>query len=252
MKTPNKSLQPVIIAPESRLLYWIRARMERSQYERPPKLLTVRTNTVAARQAETVRDEVLGGSNGRRDQMFRLANTPVLPDSLRLEIDEGCGSENWTRQDDFFGSGPLTGTNAEPTTGEIRFGDGIKGDIPVKPNNPEANIVAREYRFGGGKRGNLPARAIKTLTTSIDGMDNNEVGNLLAADSGRDEETLEPRRSARHTPSEAAPARWQRKTSNACHAGSPHQAGQSAAAHHPDFPGVKVPGVVTMMSCRKR
>ena len=65
--------------------------MERSQYERPPKLLTIRTNTVAVRQAETVRDEVLGGSNGRRDQVFRLASAPVLRDTLRLEIDEGSG-----------------------------------------------------------------------------------------------------------------------------------------------------------------
>ena len=96
LKTPNKSLQPVVIAPETSALYWIRARVERSQYERPPKLLAIRTNTVAVRQAETVRDEVLGGSNGRRDRVFRLASAPVLRDTLRLEIDEGSGPEIWT------------------------------------------------------------------------------------------------------------------------------------------------------------
>ena len=86
--------------------YWIRGRVERSQYERPPTLLAIRTNTVAARQAETLRDEVLGGSNGRRDQVFRLADAPVLHDTLRLEVDEGNGYEVWTRVDDFFGSSP--------------------------------------------------------------------------------------------------------------------------------------------------
>src|SRR5207253_6075608 len=34
-------------------LYWIRGRLERSSYERAPKLLTVRTNTISALQAET-------------------------------------------------------------------------------------------------------------------------------------------------------------------------------------------------------
>ena len=127
LKTPNKSLQPVVIAPETSALYWIRARIERSQYERPPKLLAIRTNTIAVRQAETVRDEVLGGSNGRRDQVFRLASAPVLRDTLRLEIDEGSGPEIWTRVDDFFGSGPADlHYMLNRTTGEIRFGDGLQ------------------------------------------------------------------------------------------------------------------------------
>src|SRR6266508_2535989 len=194
LKTPTMgSMRRVVVGvvPEER--YWIRGRVELSQYERPPKLLAVRTNTVAARQAETIRDEVLGGSNGRRDQVFRLASAPVLRDTLRLEIDEGSGPEIWTRVDDFFGSGPADlHYMLNRTTGEIRFGDARNGNIPVaNPANPEGNIVAREYRFGGGKQGNVPAGAIKTLTTSIDGIDDNTVANLLPADSGRDEETLD-------------------------------------------------------------
>src|SRR5439155_8592758 len=92
LKTPAKgSMRRERFGAAQKDLYWIRARVERSQYERTPQLLAVRTNTVAAQQAETIRDEVLGGSNGRRDQIFRLANTPVLPDSVRLEVDEGSG-----------------------------------------------------------------------------------------------------------------------------------------------------------------
>jgi len=53
LKTPNKSMQPVVISPETKPFYLIRARVERSQYERPPKLLAIRTNTVSAHQAET-------------------------------------------------------------------------------------------------------------------------------------------------------------------------------------------------------
>ena len=250
LKTPNKSLQPVVIAPESRPLYWIRARVERSQYERVPKLLTIRTNTIAVCQAETVRDEVLGGSNGRRDQVFRLANAPVLRDTLRLEIDQGSGPEIWTRVDDFFGSGPADlHYMLNRTTGEIRFGDGRNGNIPVaNPANPEGNIVAREYRFGGGRQGNVAAGAIKTLTTSIDGIDANAVANLLAADSGRDEETLDE---AKKRAPRAIRSRYRAVTAEdfellAMEASSIKRA-KALPLYHPDFPGVRVPGVVTII-----
>jgi predicted phage baseplate assembly protein len=250
LKTPNKSMQPVVIAPETKALYWIRARVERSQYEHPPTLLAIRTNTVSVRQAETVRDEVLGGSNGRRDQVFRLASAPVLRDTLRLEIDEGSGPEIWTRVDDFFGSGPTDlHYMLNRTTGEIRFGDGLNGNIPVaNPANAEGNIIAREYRFGGGKQGNVPAGAIKTLTTSIDGIDDNAVANLLTADSGRDEETLdEAKKRAPH----AIRSRCRAVTAEdfeflAMEASSIKRA-KALPLYQLDFPGVKVPGVVTII-----
>src|SRR5712692_8836730 len=38
-------------------LHWIRARLDRSDYETPPKLEAVLTNTIPATQAQTVRDE---------------------------------------------------------------------------------------------------------------------------------------------------------------------------------------------------
>ena len=93
LKPPAKGTMKRVILDEVKEVkdahYWIRGRVERSQYERPPRLRAIRTNTVAARQAETIRDEVLGGSNGRRDQVLPLANSPVLHDSLILEVDEG-------------------------------------------------------------------------------------------------------------------------------------------------------------------
>ena len=146
--------------------------------------MPIRTNTISVLQAETAQFEVLGGSNGRRDQVFRLANVPVLKGSLQLEIDQGNGPELWTEVSDFFGSSPADLHYVlDRTSGEIRFGDGLNGDIPVaNAANPEGNIVARQYRFGGGKKGNVPAKAIKTLTSSIDGMDDNRVGNLLPAE----------------------------------------------------------------------
>ena len=250
LKTPNKGMQRTVIAPETKALYWIRARVERSHYERAPKMLAIRTNTVSVRQAETVRDEVLGGSNGRRDQVFRLASAPVLGDTLRLEIDQGSGAEIWTRVDDFFGSAPADlHYMLNRTTGEIRFGDGRNGNIPVaNPANPEGNIIAREYRFGGGKQGNVPAAAIKTLTTSVEGVDDNNIANLLPAYSGRDEETLDE---AKKRAPRAIRSRCRAVTAEdfellAMEASSIKRA-KALPLYHPDFPGVNVPGVVTVI-----
>ncbi len=78
VRTPANALAKVTMPGEPATLFWIRARVERSQYERPPKLAALRTNTMRLLQMETVRNEVLGGSTGRRDQIFRLSNTPVL------------------------------------------------------------------------------------------------------------------------------------------------------------------------------
>jgi hypothetical protein len=250
LQTPGKGMQQTVIPPEPKPLYWIRGRVERSQYERPPRLLAIRTNTVAVQQVETVQFEVLGGSSGRRDQVFQLANAPVVRDSLILEIDQGSGVELWTRVDDFFGSSPTDRHYVlDRTTGEIRFGDGRQGSIPVaNAANPEANIVAREYRFGGGKRGNVQAAAIKTLLTSIDGIDDNQVANLLAAHSGRDEETLDEakKRAPRSLKSRCRAVTAEDFEYLAMLAANVKRA-KALPLFHPDFPGVKVPGVVTVI-----
>jgi predicted phage baseplate assembly protein len=251
LKTPAKdAMKRAVIGEVKEERYWVRALIEHSQYERPPKLLAIRTNTVAARQAETILDEVLGGSSGRRNQVFRLASAPVLADSLHLEVDEGDDYQVWAQVDDFFASSP-----DDPhfilnrATGEVRYGDGLNGRIPVaNPNNPDANIVARIYRTGGGKRGNVPAQAINTLVTSIDGLDDNGVGNLLAAHSGRDEETLTEakKRAPRMIKSRCRAVTAEDYEYLAMQAGNVKRA-KALPLFHPGFPGVKVPGVVTVI-----
>ena len=251
LKTPAKgALVKATIGPVTEPRYWLRARLERAQYERPPTLVAIRTNTVGARQAETVGDEVLGGSNGRRDQVFRLANTPVLQDSLRLEVDEGDDPQPWTRVDDFFGSSPTDRHYVlDHTSGEVRFGDGDNGAIPVgNVNNSGANVVAREYRFGGGKRGNLPAQTVTTLLTPIDGIDDSAVTNLFPTDSGRDEETLDDAklRAPRAIKSRCRAVTGEDYEYLAMQAANIERA-KALPLYHPDFPGVQVPGVVTVI-----
>jgi predicted phage baseplate assembly protein len=251
LKKPAKGFMPQDqIGAERNKLFWIRAHVELSQYERPPKLLAIRTNTISARQVETITDEVLGGSNGSRNQVFQLANAPVVRDTLRLEVDQGAGFEPWTCVDDFFGSGPNElHYILNRTSGEVRFGDGLHGSIPIaNVDNADGNVVARQYGFGGGRRGNVAAKMLKSLVTPVDGIDEGAVMNVQAANSGRDEETLEQAKNrARHLVS---------SRDRAVSAGDfEYLAGQAANIRrakalplsHPSFPGVKVPGVVTVI-----
>lgn len=200
-------LPKTVVGQVATPLYWIRARLVFSTYEMSPRLSGVLTGTTRAVQAITVRDEILGGSEGRPDQQLRLANRPVLvreaPEdvplagggrgrvlSLRLEVDEGQGFAVWQEVDDFFASehdDPHYTINRN--TGDVRFGDGQHGRIPVANlANPNASIVAREYRYGGGRFANVGANTIKDIQTFVDSIDS--VTNLQPAFGGLDEETV--------------------------------------------------------------
>jgi predicted phage baseplate assembly protein len=231
--------------------YWIRARVSSSQYERPPRLLAIRTNTIAVEQAETIRDEVLGGSDGSRNQRFRLANRPVLADTLELDIQTSAeGPERWTEVPDLFGSGPNDNHyTLNRTTGEIHTGDGVNGNVPVAfVGDPGGNVVASVYRFGGGRRGNVPAGAISTLVTPVPGIDQAQVANLQAAFSGREEETLDEAK-------KRAPSTL-RSRDRAVTAGDfEYLAAQASSikrakalpGFHPEFPNLNLPGVVSVV-----
>ncbi|HEX8852874.1 MAG TPA: hypothetical protein VF754_05270, partial [Pyrinomonadaceae bacterium] len=64
-------------------LYWLRCRLVKSQYEVAPQLDAVLTNTVRATAVTTVRDEVLGSSNGQPNQNFFVSNAPVFAEPPR-------------------------------------------------------------------------------------------------------------------------------------------------------------------------
>jgi len=258
LRTPDPGvLQPVKVGDLGARQegYFVRARLMTSAYERVPTIRGVRANTVRATQAETVTDEVLGGSNGMREQVFTLESRPVLLNSLRLEIDEGDGLQPWTRVDDFFSSAVddthyvLNATTGEVRLGGVRFDDNLHGHVPVaNPSNPNSNVVAREYRFGGGKRGNVKGRTLTTLVTSVEGIDDGNVTNLSPAYSGREEETLDEARNRA--------SRSLRSRSRAVSVDDFEQLAQEAAnvkrakalpLYHPNFPETPIPGVVSVI-----
>jgi predicted phage baseplate assembly protein len=254
-------------------LYWIRCRLERSFYEQPPELDTVLINTASATQATTTSDEILGGSNGRPNQRFTLASTPIVPlaqtqkvtsasgkqiqiEYVRLEVSErpvigvDLGFQVWEQVNDFAASGPDDPHfTLNRTTGEIAFGDGIHGRIPVaNPANPNGNIVARLYRSGGGKSGNVGANTLTNLLTFIEHVEG--VDNPFPASGGSDEESLEAAKAR-------APLELKSRGRAVTAEDFEYFALQTPGVRvrralalplvHPQFKGVTVPGAVTVI-----
>lgn len=257
-------------------LYWLRGRLVRSGFDRPPRLTTVRLNTITATQGQTVTDEILGGSDGRPDQTFQLANPPVLEidhplpagatvaaeesadgrafdvDRLRLEVNEGATDDDfrvWRRVDDFFASGPDDPHFVlDATTGQVRFGDGHRGRIPLANPDFPTNVVARFYRFGGGRRGNVGPGAVSQLQSYVEGI--SAVTNPRPALGGSDEETLDEARNRAVGDLKARHRAVTAEDFEHLALATPGVRVRRAAAlprTHPSFPGACVPGSVTVV-----
>jgi predicted phage baseplate assembly protein len=248
--TPDDALATSTLAPTTTPLYWLRLSVDRSQYALAPSIAAIRPNTMTLTQMETVTGEVLGGSDGSRDQVFTLAQTPVLAGSLTLTVDQGTGVETWTEVDDFYAAIPTDLVYVlNRTTGEVRFGDGVHGAIPIaNPDNPSANVVAAEYRYGGGTYGNVGAGTLQTLRNPVPGIDGNGVTNVMASYGGADEETLDD---AKERAPSSIRARCRAVTTDdfelfALQAADIARA-KAYPLRHPEFPGVQVPGCVTVV-----
>jgi uncharacterized phage protein gp47/JayE len=264
--------------------YWIRCRLVQSQYELAPELDAVMINSVRVTAVTTARDEVAGSSDGEPDQTYTLRNLPVYakppisadallqlkrkqkqaPDEAEqekldkstrereldkgfwLEVDEGQGFKPWQEVEDFFNSAADDRHYVlNRATGEITFGNGERGAIPVAGSN---NIVIRYYRYGGGARGNVGSGTINESVTNVSGIDS--VINYYAAEGGADEET------------EADTKARAPKEIKACNRavtvqdfefiarqtpGVRVRRAHALPLHHPQFPDVQVPGAITVV-----
>lgn len=242
-------LQRAALGQVPDLRYWIRARLVDGAYQRAPQLLAARTNTVPALQAQTVDAEALGRATGLDDQVFTLANNPVLAGTLKLVIDEGRGEEDWDERPDFFASGSDDRHYVlNRSTGEVRFGRGKQMRVPIANPNRPVNVIALAYRFGGAAAGNVGAGTLTNLRGNVAGIDAGGVTNLMPAYGGSDEETLD---AARERASQTLKSHDRAVTVadfelHARAAGNVARA-KALPLFHPLFEGVDVPGVVSVI-----
>lgn len=115
-------------------------------------------------QGTTVVADPLGYSDGSPNQMFKLAQKPVLAGSIQVRVLEPGGIETrWQAMESLASSGPGDRHFAVQRDGQggatLVFGDGINGSIPPAGSPATPVPVKAVYRVGGGPEGNLPTGA---------------------------------------------------------------------------------------------
>lgn len=124
--------------------------------------------TVTVAQGETVKNDIIGSSNGTPSQSFKLSYTNVLPDTIKITVKEIDGDVTWERVDNLLESKGdsrvfLTSVD-EFNVCTVMFGNGVRGMIP--PSDFLNNISAT-YRIGGGEAGNIGENLITELKSGI-------------------------------------------------------------------------------------
>jgi len=109
---------------------------------------------ISVRSRVVIDNEILGVSTGEPDQIFQLPHGPVLIDELNTATSPGAYNPNpqisvggvpWEFVPDFLetSTGPLSAQYmVEKRTDRVRFGNGIKGFIPLEG----ALVVATRYQ----------------------------------------------------------------------------------------------------------
>ena len=179
-----------------------------------PQIKGIFLNTTWAVQAETLKEELLGSSDGTASQSFTLSKAPIITEGIwvneigtiteeeRLNLIEKAEFEvreereedgkvteflvKWKPVEDFLASSKDDRHyEIDRVSGEVKFGDGIYGKIPPIGRD---NITV-DYRSGGWSNGNVIADEIKDLKCSIAYVD--KTSNPLAAGGGTDVEDID-------------------------------------------------------------
>jgi baseplate J-like protein len=197
--------------------WWLRVRWNEGDYDTDPRIDRILLNTTMAAQVVTVRDEVLGSSDGTANQAFKTIHVPVLsgqqlqvhepemPSAEELDaINEEEGADavtvvrdaagrpaeiwvRWHEVPDFYASDPRSRHyTLDRLTGQITFGDGVNGLIPPIGSG---NLHLAVYKTGGGVRGNRAAGSIIQLKTTLPYVD--KVTNYYDATGGAEMESID-------------------------------------------------------------
>ncbi len=144
---------------EERIVAWIRVFRTSDVH---PVIRWCLPNIAEVIQRVTISREPLGSGRGTPYQVFELARTPVLPDSLVVQLKiNGAEWVECTRVDDLtFSERDDLHFTLDPASGLIRFGDGLHGRMPQVG---EA-LRAVSYATSRGSEGNVGAGAIARVT----------------------------------------------------------------------------------------
>jgi len=261
-------------------LLWLRLDILYGSYPVPPVLTDVELNVVRSTAVQTFYNEVLMPVAGTNGSVMLLSQTPVIPNSLSLQVDDtgnisfnpsngssnssSNGSSNtangssagngspqptiptasiWTQVDDLLEFGPTDQVyELDSATGEVTFGDDVHG---MAVPQGYRNVVALSYQVGGGSAGAVAAGAVNTLITSVPFVSG--VTNPWPATGGTDAEPppvamVRGPKEMRARGRAVAPADYETLALHAT--GALVARAQAVPDFHPSFAGTPIPGVV--------
>jgi predicted phage baseplate assembly protein len=156
------------------------------------KTLTISANVVAGTHGETVRDEVLGSSDGSANQRFALRKAPVtyvsasVPGGAQSSLEVRVDGILWQETRSLYGLAPndrrYVVQRDDDGVADVVFGDGVQG---ARPASGTENVRA-SYRQGIGRPGLLEERKLTLLQTRPHGI--RDVVNPVAATGAEDPE----------------------------------------------------------------
>jgi hypothetical protein len=150
---------------QQRLVAWLRLRAAPGTQQL--RLSWAGLHAVQIEQCVGVGPLVVAQTRGEADERIVLPWRDLDADSLQLAIAEpGADEEDWTRVDDLglLSHRPEQAREArayelDPQSGEIRFGDGVRGRVPAAG----ARVKVLAARSGGGRAGNLAPLTLREI-----------------------------------------------------------------------------------------
>jgi predicted phage baseplate assembly protein len=226
-------------------VYWVRCQLLDGEWPAPPVIGFVALNVVPAHSGHTIRDEIVEtpiSVDPANRRTLHLAHSPVLDATLVVKIDEGGPAlETWMQVDDLSQVGfDERKFRFDPVTGTLTFGDGRNGRLL-----PEGfRHVRASYRVAE-QAGTVAAGAISTLVGSAPFLVS--VTNPEPAAGGSEPETLDAAllrgpREIRARNRAVAAADYEVLARRA--PGADIRRARAVGGLHPQFPGVRIPGVV--------
>jgi len=179
----------------ARLITWLRITAPNGG---DATLLWAGVNAVSVTQQSLVAGELLPNGTGSPDQTVQLANTPVVPGTVTLQV----AGATWSEVTDLYVAGPevpvpdvrlppgaaspppaaTTVYTLDPTSGIVTFGDGMHGTRPAQG----AAIIAN-YAYGAGSDGNVGPASISSGSALPAGV---KVTNPIRTWGGADAESV--------------------------------------------------------------
>ncbi len=115
-------------------------------------------------QGQTVRNELIGTSDGSPGQMYQLRQKPVIASSISIVVTEPGGDAQWAEVATLAESTPadrhfVVQRDAQGSATMV-FGDGVNGMIPPKNTAAAPVTINATYRVGGGPAANVPKATV--------------------------------------------------------------------------------------------